>query len=482
MRTRFPWVKPCFALPITLFSLIGTLEARAQCDQWSTIQTGPSGMRPGITCATMWNNDSDESTSPQLAVGAYFRPGNGSSFAGVGILGVSGLVVLGGAMNNGINAISTWDPDSGGPIPEQLIAGGRFTAIDGMPALRVARWDGVAWNALGSGIDDGEVLAVAAWDPDADGPIHAELFAAGSFFASGDTEVRSIARWGGEAWHPVAGGFWGASPSTVFALTIWDPDGPGSAAPQLVAGGTFRRTGPHFVNEIARWDGVSWHSFGNGPFESFGWVGALGTWDPDGAGPATEWLIAGQLRDVAHPIRAWDGTEWRDLGEGISGDVFALTSWKPGASNELPTQLFAAGRLAVETSEGYVSTNATRWGGADWSSFDVEQLWGVQAFQVSVLGGTEAQEFELLALGYGIPTEERSESIAAWSACSSTRCPGDADGDLDVDIGDIAVLIQHWEDMHPSVPPGSFGDLTRNGRVNIEDLAILLPQWGELCR
>jgi hypothetical protein len=462
--------------------LFSATDATAQCDRWITVATGTTAPGPGIESAVMWDHDSDGTTVRRLVVGGYLRLSDGPSAPSVAVLNEGRFDLLGSEMDLGINVVSVWDADAEGPESEQLIVGGRFTTAGGNPALRIARWDGAAWTTLGCGIGDGEVVALASWDADGSGPLYPQLFAAGSFLTSGDTEVRSIARWDGITWHPVGGGFWGSSPSTVFALTVWDPDGQGPAIQQLIAGGTFRRTGPHFVNGIARWDGVSWQSLGNGPFKGFGWVSALGTWDPDGAGPVHELLIAGGYGELSHPVRAWDGTEWQNLGDRIRGDVFALSSWKPSALGEHPAQLFAAGRIGVGTDKDAESADVARWDGAGWSALPAEPLWRVNALEVSRAVGTTADESCLLAIGDGPSSQGTSALVASWCACSSTRCPGDADGDLDVDIGDIAILIQHWEDMHPSVPPGSFGDLSRNGLVNIEDLAILLPQWGELCR
>jgi hypothetical protein len=40
-----------------------------------------------------------------------------------------------------------------------LVAGGEFTAIGGIAANRIARWDGTAWHALGTGMN-GNVLSI----------------------------------------------------------------------------------------------------------------------------------------------------------------------------------------------------------------------------------------------------------------------------------------------------------------------------------
>lgn len=76
-----------------------------------------------------------------------------------------------------------------------VIAAGRFTiAPGGVPASRVARWDGAAWHAFGSGLDGPVTDAVIA-----DGV----LVVSGEFSASGTAPVGRIARWTGTTWAPV---------------------------------------------------------------------------------------------------------------------------------------------------------------------------------------------------------------------------------------------------------------------------------------
>jgi hypothetical protein len=56
--------------------------------------------------------------------------------------------------------------------------------------------------------------------------------------------------------------------------------------------------------------------------------------------------------------------------------------------------------------------------------------------------------------------------------------PGDLDGDDDVDLTDLAVLLAHYG---TDVVPGEDGDLDGDGDVNLSDLAILLSNYGLSC-
>src|SRR5262249_54927406 len=51
---------------------------------------------------------------------------------------------------------------------------------------------------------------------------------------------------------------------SVYAMTSWDPDGPGPEKPLLVIGGNFRIAGNALVNSIAAWNGQSWKALGSG--------------------------------------------------------------------------------------------------------------------------------------------------------------------------------------------------------------------------
>src|SRR5262245_53204477 len=51
---------------------------------------------------------------------------------------------------------------------------------------------------------------------------------------------------------------------TVFASTQWDPDGAGPQSPWAIFGGTFVGAGDVAVNSVAAWDGSEWRALGDG--------------------------------------------------------------------------------------------------------------------------------------------------------------------------------------------------------------------------
>ena len=58
-----------------------------------------------------------------------------------------------------------------------------------------------------------------------------------------------------------------------------------------------------------------------------------------------------------------------------------------------------------------------------------------------------------------------------------TYFPGDADGDCDVDLTDLALLLTNFDAIGPDIP----GDNDKDGDVDLTDLAILLANFDAVC-
>jgi hypothetical protein len=146
---------------------------------------------------------------------------------GQGLPGLDGPVV----------AVTKWDPDGDGPLPELLVIGGYFSIAGNVVANNIAAWDGTSWHPLGSGMND-IVWALTVYN--------GELIAGGYFTTVDGISANCIARWNGSSWQPLGNGMNGA----VYALTIYNG--------QLIAGGDFSTAGDANANNIASWDGNSW--------------------------------------------------------------------------------------------------------------------------------------------------------------------------------------------------------------------------------
>jgi len=111
-------------------------------------------------------------------------------------------------------------------------AGGTLTAVGGMPVNFIAKWDGSAWSALGSGMDYVVgALAVSG----------TSLYVGGEFTTAGGVQANYIAKWDGSAWSALGSGM----DYTVRALAA---DGAG----HLFVGGEFSMAGSKLSPYLAQ--------------------------------------------------------------------------------------------------------------------------------------------------------------------------------------------------------------------------------------
>ncbi|MEQ1854810.1 MAG: choice-of-anchor D domain-containing protein, partial [Chthoniobacteraceae bacterium] len=124
-----------------------------------------------------------------------------------------------------------------------LYAGGSFTTAGGVSAANIAKWNGSAWSALGTGMNS-YILALTLSGSD--------LYAGGAFNTAGGTAASGVAKWNGSAWSALGLG----ANSTVYALAVSGGD--------LFAGGLFTTAGGVPANRVAKWNGSTWSALGSG--------------------------------------------------------------------------------------------------------------------------------------------------------------------------------------------------------------------------
>jgi len=348
-----------------------------------------------------------------------------------------------------VTALAVFD-DGGG---DALYAAGDFRSADGVWLSHVGKWDGASWSALGDGINTtGVVYSLATLD-DGNGPA---LYAGGSFSMAGGVPAQRIARWDGSAWSALgngpgfsvrsmcmfdsgggpmihAGGLsdvakWNGTtwtvvgsigPTDVYALvgyddgigpklfagcentvkkrtTTWvDLNGPGGRAftvfddgsgPKLVVGG---------VGGVAKWGNPGW-SFLGGGWSGFD-VACLTVFD-DGSGPK---LYAGgaftQAAGVAaNHIARWDNGTWSALGGGTSASVLTLAVF----AHEGVPSLFAGGAFngAPDSGDSYLA----KWGCVDTTppvlecptEFGVAESFGSPPGEIVFLSVTVSDDYD----------------------------------------------------------------------------------------
>ncbi|MCU0867107.1 MAG: hypothetical protein MUC36_25265 [Planctomycetes bacterium] len=314
-----------------------------------------------------------------------------------------------------------------------LYIGGSFTGVTGTAAANVARFDGTAWSALGSGTN-GPVSTLASFN----GALHV----GGSFTSAGGVTVSNYALWNSPSWFS---GVWFNGEVQTFAVrsTI------ATSQTYLFAGGAFTAAGATPALRVARLTQSTntWTAMANGlpgttccrlfvrtfgmssfeltaavegdPDEIWRWNGS--TWAPLGnfydgdpmALPRTFAFYGGRyilgLSNGGRAVRAFDGQEWPPLlGLGIDevvstslsiGSEFVIGgrfktisgtvmngiargnpgAWQPlGSGLEGGVGVLALARMPngdlvaggnFTTAGGVPAANLARWNGTAWSQF-----------------------------------------------------------------------------------------------------------------
>ena len=284
----------------------------------------------------------------RVYAGGYVRYFNGNLANGIAFWEGGAWQPVGGGigLNGDVYAITA--DGAGG-----FYAGGAFSYAGDVPAANVARWTDGAWQTLGQGVEGGSVYALAVGS---DG----SLYVAGDFenaLQSDGTAVLAygMARWDGAAWSAIGTGFNGTVESlllddagvlyaggaftkdgseqtTLAYLAIWNgvewtSPGNGVAGPvnalaltedgTLLAGGAFTSAGnTENTSFLAAWDGFDWSPVS----ESTQLDGEVYTLEIDDQGAV---YAGGAFTEVesglnANYIARWDGASWSQLGQPLS--------------------------------------------------------------------------------------------------------------------------------------------------------------------
>ena len=463
--------------------------------QWSSFGTGMNA--PVYALLPLPNGD-------LIAAGAFSTAGgvpvaniarwNGTGWAPIGAglpttsgqFGVLSLAMLpngdlvaGGNfwLNNGAMSVARWDGSSWSPLGGgitgssnstvfsllvrgngDLVAGGEFGTVGGVAVANIARWDGVAWSALGLGVD-ARVQALS------EGP-GGVLVAGGIFDNAGGAPAARIAAWDGANWSPLGAGM----PGQPFGAGVFSLTRLGS---NLIAGGNFNQAGSTAADHVAMWDGSTWSGLGNisstnsalramttlasgdvvvgGGFTSAGGVPARNLARLDGLGwhafgsgidgylqvavplPNGDLLVGGRFTQIggvaANNVARRVGGVWQPLGSGTDQLVTAVAVLPNG-------DVVAGGQF---TSAGGAPANRiARWDGASWQPLGAGVSGG---FQPEVWALHVATNGDLLVGGtFTNAGGVAANRIARWNAAGwSALGLGVANGaSTEVKVGAIA--------------------------------------------
>jgi hypothetical protein len=385
-----------------------------------------------------------------------------------------------GFVDGDINAMVQWDPDGTGPKEPLLVVGGVFNTVAGVPANRVACFDGTSWQPMPGLLPSGFVNAMTVWNGD--------LIIGGSFTISGSGTSAPLARWTGTEWAllpPVRAlpralavwngdlylggdgllklkdGTWHVVDPTFLAgvsalLTI--PDG-------LAIGGTAMRLstqGPRF--RAAIWNGSSiqplispdssdgetwallWHG---GRLHSTGYVQIAG---PPGA-------LVGVLK--------WEDNQWILVGDQLSSHVYSIAARED--------QLFVGGVFG-----GTSSTACSRFARLDGDRW--------KAVAGSFPGSLSSQGvYSILPTENGLFVAGRrlSNSVVWMNAIAFLAISPSPDFNTDSFVNDLdfslfAVAYGAGSCGNPNMPSGCPADINADGFVDDLDFQLFAAAYDRL--
>jgi trimeric autotransporter adhesin len=197
-----------------------------------------------------------------------------------------------------------------------LYAAGSFTnGLGGFGSPRVAVWNGSTWSGVGAGFATSSVHDLVEFG--------GELYACGDFVASGASAVAHVARFDGAAWQPLGSGLGGPG----LCLAVHDDGG----GPALYVGGMFTTAGGATANRVAKWNGAAWSAVAGG-FTPSSSTSVLGLASSGGVLYATGlFAYAGSPAvGVARAARLLGGA-WQPLGSGLSILPTGVASTPTGA-------------------------------------------------------------------------------------------------------------------------------------------------------
>ena len=319
--------------------------ARWNGTAWATLGSGTTnGISGGVYALTVAGNG-------DLYVGGYFNS------IGTGNNNANSVARWNGTA---WSAVGTVVPSLNNPQVVQALAlaangdvyiGGRLSKAGGVAVSHLAKWNGTAWSGLGTGAGQGinDAVAAVALAP------NGNVYVGGTFSQAGGVPANNIARWNGTAWTALGTGTANGVDSEVNALAV-------AANGDVYLGGGFRQAGGAAASGVARWNGTSWSALGTG-LQNRTYSGRAAVLKLDGSGNLyVGGTFDGAGGTPANNVARWNGSAWSSLGSGagsVLNDDYVQALGLDGSGN-----LYAAGRFAQAGGvavSGVARWNGTSW-------------------------------------------------------------------------------------------------------------------------
>lgn len=185
-------------------------------------------------------------------------------------------------------------------IGNNIYISGYFTTVGGVSVNNIAKWNGSAWSALGSGTDGITFITAQGTD----------IIACGTFTNAGGIVANHVARWNGSSWSTMGAGF------NLEAHTVV------SYSNDIYVGGLFTQSGATPINYIAKWNGTQWVDAGNGNKMT----DIINLAISSNHFFATGGLIGIQNINP-YTIMRWNGNSWTHIGNGANNSVYSMATW-----------------------------------------------------------------------------------------------------------------------------------------------------------
>ena len=391
-------------------------------------------------------------------------PDNGFSFGQVRALAILGLdLVVGGNFRRTIDGIdaenllrwngSEWQtlgPETGldGTVLSMLVKdgdlyiGGRFEEIDGVDVNHLARWDGTSWHAVGalsgsgvSGSSDsiGSFATVLNLESVGGG-----VLVSGDFSSADGVKAIGVALFRNATTIALGQDTGLGLSGPVAAIAVYQDD--------IYVGGDFEYAGPIRANNIARFDGETWHAL-----EDRGFIGIPKSDTLDGVSALATYqgqlYVGGDFSNVADlgtdNLIRWDGSAWNPLPLIPNGGVEALTV-HDGA-------LFAGGSFTT-LSDGAEANNIAAFDGISWTPLANFLGNGVDSLVLSLASGSNG-----LYMGgfFSTAGDSLADGLALWDGAAFSSPAGGPGGITRAILPEDGSLLVGGSDFNPNVGSAS---------------------------
>ena len=244
----------------------------------------------------------------------------------------------------------------------EVIVGGFFTAVNGIPVSGIAKYNGTSWQAFGNFNQTIWCLKV----------IDNELYAAGQFDTIDAIPIHGIAKWTGTQWTDVFAFPW--NPGSVIEDVIKYNN-------EIYVVGNFNIGG---IDDMAYYHNGTWQQVGQGFSGFLNWVNRLEELNGELYAGGSISLADG---NVGNGIQKWNGSTWSTVGGNLQDQnnsyVDRIEILDMTVSNN---ELYVAGFFNFA---GHIpALNFAKWTGSQWCGYGTTAEFELPCYSVAVYNDT----------------------------------------------------------------------------------------------